>query len=270
MKTPDISVVTPCFNGGRFLEKTVASVCGQRSAGVDVEYIVIDGGSTDNSHEILRRHGSEIDTVVIEPDHGPANAINKGLRLANAPLLAWLGCDDLYRPGALPRVKEFMAERPERPLCFGGCLIIDEQGREIRQRITRFKEFFFPMSSRFTVQCINYVSQPAMFFRKDAFERAGALREDLVAAWDYDFILRLWRQGGAARIPGPPLSSFRWHDTSISGSGFTTQFREEWQAAAADAGRFSPQSLAHLFVWWGIVTIYSLMAKKRRETARPL
>jgi GT2 family glycosyltransferase len=203
----------------------------------------------------------------VEPDRGPADAINKGLLRATGDIVGWLNADDLLYPGALERVAEAMACHPERALCFGHAVIVDEGEREIRSGITRFKEMFFPISSRFAIQCINYVSQPATFFRRSAVERAGRLRQDLQAAWDYDFVLRLWRHGGAARIGKPPLAAFRWHEASISGRHFRKQFREDWEVAARDAGRFSLQSLLHLGVWWGIVGAYSWMAWRRKRIA---
>lgn len=262
-----ISVITPNFNGVRFLEECIESVAVQRKDGLDVEYTVADGGSTDGSLELLKRRGQDVTTLVVEKDTGPANAINKALRRATGDVLCWLNADDKYFPGALKRVVEVMDKNPTKALCFGHCPIVDEYGREIRVGITRFKEMYFPISSRFTIQCINYISQPAMFFRRPAFEVAGPLREDLKCAWDYDFILRLWRQGGAVRVGNPPLAVFRWHEKSISGQHFRLQFKEEWDAAARDAGRFSLQALIHLGVRWGIVWSYTMMARRRNAAA---
>lgn len=259
-----VSIITPNRNGARYLETCIRSVLAQREEGVDLQYIFIDGASTDASLEIAGRFRDRIDAFVSEPDQGPASAINKGLRLAQGEIVGWLNADDVYRPGALRRVVDAMQANPGRALCFGRCPIVDEDGREIRRGITKFKEMFFPVSSRFTIQCINYISQPAAFFRRPAVEKAGHLREDLKAAFDYDFILRLWRHGGAARIGGAPLAAFRWHESSISGRGFARQFREEFDAAVRDAGRFSLQALIHLGVRWGIVGSYSLMALARR------
>ncbi len=261
-----ISIITPNFNGGRFLEETLLSVINQRDSGVDIEYIVVDGASTDGSLDIIRRYRDKIDHVISEPDDGPAAAINKGFALATGDLVAWLNADDRYQPGALGRVLTTLSAHPGRALAFGRCRITDESGVEIRRGITRFKEAFFPFSCRFMIQTINYVSQPAAFFRRSALDMAGPLREDLQAAFDYDLILRLWRDGGACRIPGPPLSDFRWHPQSISGSGFKNQFKEELAAAKADAGRWSPQALLHGLVRWGIVTIYSAMSTRRKDT----
>jgi hypothetical protein len=165
----------------------------------------------------------------------------------------------------LERVGQALACRPDAAFCFGGCPIIDEQGQGIRSGITRFKEFFYPFSSRFTYQCINYLSQPALFFRRQAVEQAGLLPEDMVAAWDYEFILRLWHCGDAVQMTGSPLSAFRWHEGSISGQNFQVQFEEEYFAAKADAGSRSLQALLHFFVRWGIVGTYSAMAHLRKK-----
>jgi glycosyltransferase involved in cell wall biosynthesis len=259
------SIITANKNGGRFLEETIRSVISQRGSGVDLEYIVIDGGSTDDSLKIIRSFKKDISQIISKPDRGPVSAINKGLRLASGEVVAWLNADDRYHPGALSRVARVMTSDPGRALCFGACRIIDEEGREIRRGITRFKEAFFPVSSRFTIQCLNYISQPAMFFRRCALEAAGYLREDMVAAWDYDFILRLWRQGGAVHVPGPPLADFRWHPDSISARQFNVQFKEEFDAAARDAGSLAPQTWIHGIVHWGIVGAYTLMAVGKRK-----
>lgn len=257
------SIVTPNWNGERYLAETLASVAVQRADGLEVEHIVLDAMSADGSAAILSAQADSI-TCIREPDTGPANAINKGLAMASGDVLAWLNADDVYAPGALQRVAEVFRCNPDAAICFGRCRIMDEKGREIRKGITRFKEAFFPVSSRFTLQSINYISQPAMFFRKSAFEKAGPLREDLKAAWDYEFILRLWRQGRGVVVPGPALASFRWHPGSISGQYFHQQFKEEYESAVADAGRFSVQAMLHFGVRYGIVGIYSIMSRIRK------
>ncbi|MDD4870892.1 MAG: glycosyltransferase family 2 protein [Kiritimatiellae bacterium] len=258
-----ISVITPNYNGERFLEETIRSVVSQKSDEVELEYIVVDGKSTDSSPEIIKKYADDISLVISEKDTGAANAINKGMEKATGDIVGWLNADDQYYPGALKRVVDVMTVNPHKALCFGHCPIVNETGDEIRIGITRFKELFFPLSSRFTIQCINYISQPAMFFRRTAFEKAGLLREDWKCAWDYDFILRLWRQGGAVWVKNPPLSIFRWHEGSLSSQYFREQFEEEWNAAVSDAGRFSLQALIHLGVRWGIVCSYTLMAARR-------
>lgn len=257
------SIITPNYNGERYLEETLKSVIAQRTDGIDLEYIVVDGGSNDKSHQILDQYANDIDNLIVESDTGPANAINKGLAAATGDVIAWLNADDIYYPGALKRVQEAIEEWPEAAFCFGGCTIVNEHGEESRSIITSIKELFYPISSRFTFQCINYLSQPAVFFSRESFETAGMLREDMVGAWDYEFFLRLWHFGTSCQIKGAPVSAFRWHEQSISGQNFTIQFKEEYDAACEDAGRFSIQNLVHFFVRWGIVGIYTLMATTR-------
>ena len=257
------SIITPNYNGDTFLEQTLKSVISQRGDGIEIEYIVIDGGSTDRSPDILSTYQDEITHLLIEPDTGPANAINKGFALATGDVISWLNADDYYFPMTLQRIKKCLEKSPEVALCFGSCPIVDADSQEIRHGITRFKEAFFPISSRFTHQCINYISQPTLFFRKSSLHKAGPLREDLVAAWDYDFILRLWRQGKGHCIAGEPLAAFRWHEQSISGQNFQIQFKEEYEAIRNDIGLFMPQTLIHYCVRWAIVTAYWAMSCRR-------
>ncbi len=258
------SVITPNYNGALYLEQTILSVLQQRED-INLEYIVVDGGSSDGSIEIINKYADQIAHCIIEEDSGPANAINKGLRLATGDIVSWLNGDDVYYPGTLARVAESMKSNTEKAMCFGRCKIVDESGRETRSAITSFKEMFFPVSCRFTYQCINYLSQPALFFRSIAAEKAGLIREDMVAAWDYDFFLRIWRFGPAVRLTGDPLAAFRWHENSISGQNFRLQFKEEYLAAKADAGTFRPQTAIHFLVRWGIVGIYSAMSHRRNK-----
>lgn len=261
-----VSIITPCFNSAKFIEKTIRSVIAQReTCDATIEYIVVDGASRDNTMEIVSRFGSAIDKTISEPDNGPASAINKGFRLATGDIISWINADDVYEPDAVSRMLECAARKPGRSLYFGKCRIVDLAGNEIRKPITAFKNSFFPFSCRPLIQTINYVSQPASFFDASAVRKAGFLREDLKAAFDYEYILRLWKIGGAAVIPGDPISNFLWYPGSISGQTFERQFKEEHQAAINDAGRFSPQAILHWFVRQGIVGIYSLMTKDKHN-----
>ena len=258
------SIVTPNRNGERFLEEAIRSVLSQKEDDIDIEYILIDGASTDGSLEIIKKYRSQISILISEPDSGPVNAINKGLRIATGDIVAWLNADDRYHSHALKRISKGFADHPEKALCFGRCRIVNEEGKEIRRWITRFKEVFFPLSSWFTIQCLNFVSQPTLFFTRKAMEAAGPLREDLVAAWDYDFVLRLWKNGEAICLKDMmPIADFRWHNASISGKNFMIQFKEEVEAAKEHAGPLAPQTLIHYCIRWGIIGIYFLMAYLR-------
>ena len=255
-----ITVVTANYNGGRWLGRCMDSVLGQElPAGDELEYVFVDGGSGDESMEIAEARRGRLAAIVSERDEGPADALNKGFRLATGDLVGWLNSDDVYRPGALAAALGAAKAHPGAGLYFGKCRIVDGEGKEIRGFPTWVKNACFPFSCRFLIQCINYVSQPASWFRRAALAAAGGLRTDYKAAWDYDLTLRLWRQGGGVRIGGGALADFQWHAGSISGTHYERQFREEWEAAAADAGRWSPQAGIHWLVRYGIVGCYRVM-----------
>lgn len=230
--------------------------------GDELEYILMDGGSTDGSLEVAQARRERLAALVSARDRGPADALNQGFRLATGELIGWLNADDVYRPGALAAAVTAAQAHPRAALVFGKCRIVDEAGKEIRGFPTLVKNACFPFSCRFLIQCINYVSQPASWFRRSALAAAGGLRTDFRAAWDYDLTLRLWRQGGGVRMPGGPWADFQWHPESISGQHYEQQFAEEWRAAVQDAGRWSPQAAVHGLVRRGIVACYRRMNRR--------
>jgi len=260
-----ITVITPSRNSERFLERTLRSVAAQRSPELSVEHIIMDGGSTDDTEALVWQSAHPDTHFVSSKDSGPADAINKGLALATGEYLCWLNSDDFYAPDALERAVAALERAPRKAFCFGHCPIVDADGKEIRPFVTRFKEFWYPLSCRFVFRTLNYISQPATVFRKSAFEAAGPLRTDLKAAWDYEFFLRLWRHGGGVRMKRPPLAFFRWTPDSISGRNFALQFRESAECAARDAGRFAPSALLHRVCSFLIVLCYRRMSGRRGE-----
>lgn len=211
-----VTIVTPSLNQGRFVERTVESVLGQRGD-FELEYLVVDGGSTDDTLAVLRRYEGRL-RVISERDRGQSDAINKGFRLTSGQVLAWLNSDDTYAPGALQAVVETLTATAAR-WCFGECRVIDEQDREIRGAITRYKSWASRRYSLRRLLSSNFVSQPATFFRRDLLEEAGPLDESLRYAMDYDLWLRFARIAQPAFVPRP-LASFRWHPSSITGAQY--------------------------------------------------
>ena len=256
-----ISVITPSLNSGRYIEHTLRSVALQRDDGIQVEHIIIDGGSTDDTEACVEKYKHPDTRYVSSRDGGPAEAINKGLLMATGDYLCWLNSDDFYGPHALLRAIEALEKHPDKSFCFGHCPIVNENNDEIRKTITWFKEFWYPLSCRPVIRTMNYISQPAMVFRRSAFEKAGPLRTDLHAAWDYDLTLRLWEYGGGVRVHRPAMAFFRWTPQSISGSGYKRQFAEELACAIEDAGLWAFSTLLHRFVCWGIVFCYGHMTR---------
>ncbi len=226
-----ISVVTPSFNQGRYLERTLRSVLDQRG-NFDLEYWVIDGGSTDDSLEILKRHGDRLQWVSGR-DKGQSDAINKGFRRATGDILAWLNSDDTYEPGALAAVAEAYRQEPFA-WCFGDCRIVDEDDREIRRAITRYK---VSQSRRYSYRRLlrrDFISQPAAFFTAEAYRRTGEISRELTYSMDYDYWLRLGRQG-APRYLNRYLANFRWHAVSKNGAAYRRAAWETWQTARRQA-----------------------------------
>src|SRR5262245_37115584 len=175
---PRITVVTPSLNQGQYLEATLRSVLLQGYP--NLEYRVMDGGSTDDSVGILRRYERWLDGWVSAPDNGQSHAINQGLSQASGQVLAWLNSDDTYEPGALVRIGRAFAEHPEAVLIFGQAYHISRTGRRIGQASARAYD------RRWLLEQGNSIPQPSAFFNQAAWRAVGQLDETLHFAMDYD------------------------------------------------------------------------------------
>ena len=249
-----ISVITPSYNQGGYIGQTVQSVLDQ---GIDdLEYIVVDGGSTDQTLEILKRYDDRIKWVS-EPDNGFADAINKGIAMASGEIIGWLNSDDLYLPGALPVVMDYFKKHPDCRWLYGRCIIIDNSGRERWKWITRYKNFSLKRFSHQKLLRENFISQPAVFFRKDIFTEAGPLDLSLKYAIDYDLWLR-FSQIAPAHVIYRDLAAFRRHGQSKSETGFRKQFSEQY-AVAQRYGLSLFNRIVHRFNIFKIVTSYRII-----------
>jgi glycosyltransferase involved in cell wall biosynthesis len=208
-RKPRITIVTPSFNQASYLEQTISSVLKQNYS--NLEYIVIDGGSTDGSVEIIRKFQHSIAYWVSEKDRGQAHAINKGLERATGDIIAYLNSDDFYLDGTLQRVADYFVSRPEVDLIHGRCRIVDEGGAKIREQvgsITRYEEMIDPWDVWWRGL---YFVQPEVFWTRRIMDRIGLLREDLHWVLDYDYWLRILRAGGAVGYVDYELAAFRHH-----------------------------------------------------------
>ena len=187
---PRISIVTPSLNQGEFLEHTIQSVLSQDYS--NLEYIVIDGASSDNTISILEKYSGQI-TWISEADRGQTDAINKGLQLATGEILAYLNADDLLLPGSLWNIAKIFYSNPEVMWVTGRCKIIDEEGHDVRPLIYHYKNFLLYSSSYHLLILTNYISQPATFWHRKLMDFCGLFDDNLNYVMDYDYWIRAWK-----------------------------------------------------------------------------
>lgn len=200
---PLITVVTPSFNQARFIEETIRSVLLQGYP--RLEYIVMDGGSTDGSADIIRTYDRWIAAWRSERDAGQSDAINKGFRLANGEIIAWLNSDDTFHPGALAQVAQHFVARPAMGMLYGGCDIINEDG----SLYTRYPSRDFDL--KILINTWNFIPQPATFFRREAYRAVGEVDVALHYSMDRDLWIRLGRKFEVQRVE-EPLANIRYYD----------------------------------------------------------
>ena len=267
-----ISVVTPSFNQLGFLRETMASVLSQEGEvhrgdaedaerggeKLEVEWIVVDGGSTDGTVEWLRSVADPRVRRVSEGDRGQGHAINKGLGMACGDVVAWLNSDDVYAPGALAAVAGEFSRNPAARWVVGRCEIIDEAGRVIRAGVTRYKERGLRGYSYRKLLRENFISQPAVFWRRGFGEEVGPLDESLHYTMDYDLWLRMGRAADPV-VLDRVLARFRMHGGSKSGQVKREQFDEEYRVAARYFGGDRLSQAVHRFNVEKIVWAYRVM-----------
>lgn len=187
-----VSIVTPSYNQSAFLEETILSVLQQED--VDIEHIIIDGGSTDGSLDIIKKYAGRLAWWVSERDSGQADAINKGLRRATGEYIAWLNSDDLYMPGAVAQAAAALGSNPEVGFVFGDAITIDTQGRKLND--LTFGDWGLEELMAFRIIC-----QPAVFMRRSVLEKAGYLDTTYHYMLDHQLWLRLARIAPIQHIP---------------------------------------------------------------------
>lgn len=227
-----ISVITPSLNQGGFIERTIQSVLSQQREHFELEYIIMDGGSTDKTLDIVRPYEDRL-TLISEKDHGQSDAINRGFAIASGDVLAWLNSDDTYASGALSEVAE-QYRKTGFDWCFGNCRNIDAEDREIRRWITRYKMFESRRYSLHRLISKDFISQPAVFFTSKIFQEAGVLDPGLSYTMDYDYWLRLGKRCPPLYI-NRFLANFRWHAQSKNGANYRISAHEAYQVAKKHA-----------------------------------
>lgn len=223
-----ISIVTISMNQGRFLPTAVDSVLSQRD--VDLEYVIVDAGSTDGSREYLATLDDHRITIVLEPDHGPADGLNKGVRHTTGSIIGYLNADDIYLSGALSSANEVLQANADNDVVYADGWIIDEDDRIIRH----FESTQWGLR-RYLCGGVN-VLQQSTFFRRVAFDRTSGFNAFNTTCWDGELLVDLALAGATFRHISADWSAFRLHHGGISGSGrLEVQYEEDQRRFVARA-----------------------------------
>ena len=200
---PLVSIVTPSFNQAEFLEETIRSVLLQGYP--NLEYLVIDGGSTDGSVDIIRRYEPWLSYWISERDRGQADAINKGWRRSHGEIITWINSDDTYCPGAIRTVVEYLTGHPHVDLIYGGCNCVGPDGEFLGVLQA------WPFDLRRELTGRNLIPQSSTFFRRAALDLAGELDISLRYSMDYDLWIRLLQHQCTFQDIPTILSNYRLH-----------------------------------------------------------
>ena len=201
-KEPLVSIITPSYNQARFLESTIQSVLNQDYP--SLEYIIVDGGSTDGSLDIIKKYKHKLAAWISEPDQGQSDAINKGFNLSQGDIMAWLNSDDLYYPSAVSTAVEFLQANPQIGMVYGDTDIIDENGHLLG--LFNARQTSYQRLMRGGV----YIPQPATFWRRELWNLVGPLDTSFSFAMDYDLWVRFAKKSPIKYLP-MLWASFRIH-----------------------------------------------------------
>lgn len=237
--TPLISIVTPSYNQGQFIEETILSVLNQTYK--NIEYIIIDGGSTDNTMEIVNKYKDRINIIVHEKDKGQSDAINKGFRLATGALVGWVNSDDIIYETCVEEIVKLYLANPGGVIYYPCSLdYIDGAGNLLWKRVSKIPDKNYLLN-------IDYdVIQQGSFYDREALKKVDYVDEDIYYCMDLDLWLRLLNHGPIYYYDGPSLAAIRrWEDTKTAQSG--AKFVENIRIVISKHGA-KPLSRTHFYI----------------------
>jgi glycosyltransferase involved in cell wall biosynthesis len=254
---PMISIVVPSLNQGRFIGDTLESIVSQGYP--NLELIVVDGGSSDDTVGVIKKYTDHIKWWVSEPDAGQANAVNKGMSRAGGEILAWLNSDDCLMPGALFRVAEYFQSSPQTDVIYGHRVLIDEAGYDVGRWIV-------PGHRKLILTYADYIPQETMFWRTTLWHKVGGvLDESFRFAMDWELIRRFIEADARFKIIPAFLGQFRLHDLQKSNAQIETDgFKEMEIIRQACRENFSGHpALQNLFYRVQRASLYSFVLRAR-------
>ncbi|MBN4050649.1 glycosyltransferase [Gammaproteobacteria bacterium AH-315-M22] len=249
---PKITVVTPSYNQAQFLEDTIKSVLGQKYP--NLEYIVIDGGSTDNSVDIIKKYNDQISYWVSEKDNGQAHAVNKGFVRASGDIVGWLNSDDIYLPGTLASVVDYFKQYSDSEVIYGNHVVTDQYNNPLWIK----KEL--PFSIR-RLEHHSYMSQPATFIKRSAIDKVGLLDESLYFLLDWEYFIRLGKVCKFRHVP-ETFATYRLHEIAKTAVQSGQQRFTEEKESVIERHRYNPtKNMAFNKGYHRVLEMLSLLAR---------
>ena len=236
---PLVSIVTPSYNQARYIEVTMQSVLAQDYP--RIEYLIVDGGSTDGTVEIIKKYEDKIAWWISEQDQGQTDAINKGFERAKGQILAWLNSDDTYEPGAVSAAVKYLLDHPEVGMVYGDCNFMNENGRVIGK--------FGSAQTNYHLLRQGYVHIPqqTMFFRAELWKQVGPLDPSFYFAMDYDLWTRLAAITELKYVP-QTWANFRLHTTGKTIAADDRCWPEMIRVHYRDGGSFFSTIVAKYYI----------------------
>lgn len=236
---PLVSIVTPSFNHMKYIEATMQSVLTQDY--LNIEYIVVDGGSSDGTVDVVKKYENKITWWVSEKDKGQTDAINKGFARATGDILAWINSDDTYEPGAISAAVNYLQEQPEVGMVYGDCNFINENGKVIGRFNSSQTDY------RLLRQGYVHIPQQTMFFRADLWKQVGPLDPSFYFAMDYDLWTRIAARSEIKYVP-QTWANFRLHTSGKTIISDDRCWPEMVRVHYRDGGSFFSVIVAKYFV----------------------
>jgi len=251
-KVPKITIITPSYNQGKFIEETILSIIEQNYP--NLEYIIIDGNSTDGTIDILNsfKNDKRITKIIVEKDKGQVDALVKGFKMSTGDILGWINSDDKLEDGALGKVANEFITDPDVQVLVGLQRNIDENGRSLgiaKRKIMTNKDWMkIPMA----------INQPPTFFKAEAYKSVGGLNPSLEYSMDYDLFMRFAKNNFKWKYVDEVFAQFRYHSNSKSVALPHRQWKEEFKVFKMNGGKmFSP------FYYWKFREMISFVVKQK-------